>query len=91
MLTQMARFSRRMLPTYKRAPVCVSQVGYVWMYCMSMRFAPIFSAMTWQSPVAPTESVESIFSSISGLYFMRISTLEPKPPAARMTAFALKS
>lgn len=47
--------------------------------------------MTWQSPVAPTESVESIFSSISGLYFMRISTLEPKPPAARMTAFALKS
>ena len=61
------------------------------MYSMSMVSAPIFSAMTMPSPWAATESVERILSSISGLYFTRISTFEPKPPVASTTALHFTS
>ena len=47
---------------------------------MSIRFAPAASPMVMPSPVAPTESVDRMESSILGLYFTRMSRLEPKPP-----------
>ena len=37
------------------------------------------------------EELERILSSISGLYFTRISTLEPKPPVASTTALHFTS
>ena len=56
------------------------------MYCMSMRFAPAASPMVMPSPVAPTESVDRMESSMAGLYFTRMSMFEPKPPLASTTA-----
>ena len=53
---------------------------------MSMRFAPAASPMVMPSPVAPTESVDRMESSMAGLYFTRMSMFEPKPPLASTTA-----
>ena len=53
---------------------------------MSTRSAPAASPIAMPSPVAPTESVERIFSSIAGLYLTRMSTLLPNPPVASTTA-----
>ena len=47
--------------------------------------------MTMPSPVVATVSVEWTFSSRSGLYCRRISTLEPKPPVARTKALPVNS
>ena len=42
--------------------------------------------MVMPSPVAPTESVDRMESSMAGLYFTRMSMFEPKPPLASTTA-----
>ena len=76
---------------YRRAPVTGSHVGYVWIHFMPTRSASTPWAMTMPSPVVPTVSVECTDSSRSGLYWTRISTLEPKPPVARTKALPVNS
>ena len=85
LLTRIDLPAKRTSPTYNNVPDVMSHVGYVWIYDISTVAAPIFSAIKIPSPVLPGEHVDRIFSSISGLYSLRISILEPKPPVARTT------